>query len=168
MWPTLALKRRLDGRVSRRVRSQVIARPSRDKQRAMKTSIEHIRAKFTELEARSADLRIAKRELERLDATIHPIRRDPVRTAEILHRSAWPIMSSSRRLSALLPAHGNMTVAHSFQFEAIAQSGFLLVLGLPLLPGGKVAVLLHPLVFKLLSKGVPLLLLPVPAFFGEG
>ena len=41
---------------------------SRDKQRAMKTSIEHIRAKITELEARIADLRIAERELEALDA----------------------------------------------------------------------------------------------------
>jgi predicted transcriptional regulator len=50
----------------------VTARPSRDKQRAMKTSIEHIRAKITELEARIADLRIAERELEALDATPAP------------------------------------------------------------------------------------------------
>jgi hypothetical protein len=35
----------------------------------MKTSIEHIRGKTTELEARIADLRIAERELEALDAT---------------------------------------------------------------------------------------------------
>ena len=41
---------------------------SRDKQRAMKTSIEHIRAKITELEARITDLRIAERELEVLGA----------------------------------------------------------------------------------------------------
>jgi hypothetical protein len=34
----------------------------------MKTSIEHIRGKITELEARIADLRIAERELEALDA----------------------------------------------------------------------------------------------------
>ena len=40
---------------------------SRDKQRAMKTSIEHIRAKITELEARITDLRITERELEALD-----------------------------------------------------------------------------------------------------
>ena len=39
---------------------------SRDKQRAMKTSIEHIRAKITELEARITDLRITERELEAL------------------------------------------------------------------------------------------------------
>ena len=38
----------------------------------MKTSIEHIRAKITELEARIADLRIAERELEALDATPAP------------------------------------------------------------------------------------------------
>ena len=41
---------------------------SRDKQRAMKTSIEHIRAKITELEARITDLRITERELEALGA----------------------------------------------------------------------------------------------------
>ena len=45
---------------------------SRDKQRAMKTSIEHIRAKITELEARITDLRIAERELEALDAAPAP------------------------------------------------------------------------------------------------
>jgi len=45
---------------------------SRDKQRAMKTSIEHIRAKITELEARITDLRIAERELEALDTVSAP------------------------------------------------------------------------------------------------
>ena len=45
---------------------------SRDKQRAMKTSIEHIRAKITELEARITDLRIAERELEALGAVSAP------------------------------------------------------------------------------------------------
>jgi hypothetical protein len=38
----------------------------------MKKSIKHLRAKITELEARIADLRIAKRELETLDATPAP------------------------------------------------------------------------------------------------
>ena len=38
----------------------------------MKTSIEHIRAKITELEARITDLRIAERELEALDAAPAP------------------------------------------------------------------------------------------------
>ena len=38
----------------------------------MKTSIEHIRAKITELEARIADLRIAERELEALDTAPAP------------------------------------------------------------------------------------------------
>jgi len=38
----------------------------------MKTSIEHIRAKITELEARIADLRIAERELEALGAVSAP------------------------------------------------------------------------------------------------
>ena len=41
---------------------------SRDMQRAMKTSIDRIRAKIADLEARIADLRIAERELEALDA----------------------------------------------------------------------------------------------------
>jgi hypothetical protein len=45
---------------------------SRDKQRAMKTSIEHIRAKITLLEARITDLRIAERELEALGAVSAP------------------------------------------------------------------------------------------------
>ena len=45
---------------------------SRDKQRAMKTSIEHIRAKITELEARITDLRITERELEALDTAPAP------------------------------------------------------------------------------------------------
>ena len=45
---------------------------SRDKQRAMKTSIEHIRAKITELEARITDLRIAERELTALDTAPAP------------------------------------------------------------------------------------------------
>ena len=38
----------------------------------MKTSIEHIRAKITELEARITDLRIAERELEALDTAPAP------------------------------------------------------------------------------------------------
>ncbi len=38
----------------------------------MKTSIEHIRAKITELEARITDLRIAERELEALGAVSAP------------------------------------------------------------------------------------------------
>ena len=46
---------------------------SRDKQRPMKTSIEHIRAKITELEARITDLRIAERELEALDTAPAPL-----------------------------------------------------------------------------------------------
>jgi hypothetical protein len=54
------------------VKSQVTARPSRSKQRAMKTSIDRIRAKIAELEARIADLRIAERELEALDAAPAP------------------------------------------------------------------------------------------------
>ena len=41
----------------------------------MKTSIEHIRAKITELEARIADLRIAERELEALDTGPAPRRK---------------------------------------------------------------------------------------------
>ena len=45
---------------------------SRDKQRAMKTSIDRIRAKITELEARITDLRIAERELEALDTAPAP------------------------------------------------------------------------------------------------
>ena len=45
---------------------------SRDKQRAMKTSIDRIRAKITELEARITDLRIAERELEALDTASGP------------------------------------------------------------------------------------------------
>jgi len=45
---------------------------SRDKQRAMKTSIDRIRAKITELEARITDLRIAERELEALGAVSAP------------------------------------------------------------------------------------------------
>ena len=44
----------------------------RDKQRAMKTSIEHIRAKITELEAGITDLRITERELEALDTAPAP------------------------------------------------------------------------------------------------
>ncbi len=60
------------GRFSRRVRSKVTTLLSRDKQRAMKTSIEHIRAKITELEARITDLRIAERELEALGAVSAP------------------------------------------------------------------------------------------------
>jgi len=48
---------------------------SRDKQRAMKTSIEHIRAKITELEARITDLRIAERELAALDTAPAPRRK---------------------------------------------------------------------------------------------
>jgi len=59
------------GRFSRRVRSKVTTLLSRDKQRA-KTSIEHIRAKITELEARITDLRIAERELEALGAVSAP------------------------------------------------------------------------------------------------
>ncbi len=39
----------------------------------MKTSIEHIRAKITELEARITDLRIAERELEALDTAPAPL-----------------------------------------------------------------------------------------------
>jgi prefoldin subunit 5 len=54
-------------KLNRRLKSQVTVRPSRSKQRAMKTSIEHIRAKITELEARITDLRITERELEALD-----------------------------------------------------------------------------------------------------
>ena len=38
----------------------------------MKTSIEHIRAKITELEARITDLRNAERELEALGAVSAP------------------------------------------------------------------------------------------------
>ena len=38
----------------------------------MKASIDHIRAKITELEARIADLRVAERELEALDAAPTP------------------------------------------------------------------------------------------------
>ncbi len=60
------------GRFSRRVRSKVTILLSRDKQRAMKTSIEHIRAKITELEARITDLRITERELEALDTAPAP------------------------------------------------------------------------------------------------
>ena len=45
---------------------------SQDKQRAMKTPIEHIRAKITELEARITDLRITERELEALDTAPAP------------------------------------------------------------------------------------------------
>jgi hypothetical protein len=60
------------GRFSRRVRSKATTLLSRDKQRAMKTSIEHIRAKITELEARIADLRITERELEALDTAPVP------------------------------------------------------------------------------------------------
>ena len=60
------------GRFSRRVRSKVTTLLSRDKQRAMKTSIEHIRSKITELEARITDLRIAERELEALGAVSAP------------------------------------------------------------------------------------------------
>jgi hypothetical protein len=45
---------------------------SRDKQRAMKTSIDRIRAKITELEARITDLRITERELEALDTAPAP------------------------------------------------------------------------------------------------
>ena len=60
------------GRFSRRVRSKATTILSRDKQRAMKTSIEHIRAKITELEARITDLRITERELEALDTAPAP------------------------------------------------------------------------------------------------
>ena len=45
---------------------------SRDKQRAMKTSIDRIRAKIADLEARIADLRIAERELEALETAPAP------------------------------------------------------------------------------------------------
>ncbi len=48
---------------------------SRDKQRAMKTSIDRIRAKITELETRITDLRIAERELEALDTAPAPRRK---------------------------------------------------------------------------------------------
>ena len=41
-------------------------------QRAMKTSIDRIRAKIAELEARITDLRIAERELEALDTAPAP------------------------------------------------------------------------------------------------
>ncbi len=41
----------------------------------MKTSIEHIRVKITELEARITDLRITERELEALDTTPAPRRK---------------------------------------------------------------------------------------------
>ena len=41
-------------------------------QRTMKTSIDRIRAKITELEARITDLRIAERELEALDTVSAP------------------------------------------------------------------------------------------------
>ena len=61
-----------------------------------------------------------------------------------------------------------MPLAHGLQFHAVTQAGFLLVLRLPLLPGGKVAVLCDALAFKLVSKGGALLLLPVPAFLGDG
>jgi hypothetical protein len=69
--------------------------------------------------------------------------------------------------AALCAAGGNVALAHGLQFHAVTQAGFLLVLGLPLLPGGKVAVLLHPVVLESFSESLPLLLLPVPAFFGE-
>ena len=82
------------GRVSQRVWSQVIARPSRDKQRAMKTSIEHIRAKITELEARIADLRIAERELEALGARPAP-RTKP--KAKAKRKSATPNAPEARQ-----------------------------------------------------------------------
>ena len=48
---------------------------SRDKQRAMKTSIDRIRATIADLDAKIADLRIAERELEALDTAPAPRRK---------------------------------------------------------------------------------------------
>jgi hypothetical protein len=60
----------------------------------MKTSIEHIRGKITELEVRIADLRIAERELEALDATPAP-RTKP--KAKAKRKSATPNASEARQ-----------------------------------------------------------------------
>jgi len=62
----------LEIKLSRRVKRQVTSRLSRSKQLAMKNSIDRIRAKIADLEARITDLRIAERELEALDTTPAP------------------------------------------------------------------------------------------------
>ncbi len=56
-------------------RKAVAATADLSKQRAMKTSIDRIRAKIADLEARITDLRIAERELEALDTTPTPRRK---------------------------------------------------------------------------------------------
>jgi len=60
----------------------------------MKTSIEHIRAKITELEARITDLRIAERELEALDAA--PVLRTKLK-AKAKRKSATHNESEARQ-----------------------------------------------------------------------
>ena len=60
----------------------------------MKTSIEHIRAKITELEARITDLRIAERELEALDAA--PVLRTKLK-AKAKRKSATHNASGARQ-----------------------------------------------------------------------
>ncbi len=60
----------------------------------MKTSIEHVRAKITELEARIADLRIAERELEALDAA--PVLRGKLK-AKAKRKSATHNASEARQ-----------------------------------------------------------------------
>lgn len=70
--------------------------------------------------------------------------------------------------AALLHAAGNMAVTHGLQLQPITQAGFLLVLRLAFLQGGKVAVFLETLIFKLFGQGLALLLLAGSAVLDEG